>query len=111
MDLRPLTAREALFLIRLELAQPVLDSEFAQRLDRIATQGLDMSAPQNFELSDQLADRLAEAHAVLKRLEGKDVKLPSVSEGLDLRGSIAEALALPPDLEAMVDRRLRVNRS
>jgi len=108
MDLRPLTAREALWLIRYEIAQPVLDSETSQRLDRIAAQGLDLSQPQNFELSDQLADRLAEAHGLLARLQ--HVELRSPSEGLDLRGDIAGALALPPDLEAMVERRIRLER-
>jgi hypothetical protein len=108
MDLRPLTAREALWLIRYELAQPILDSETSQRLDRIAAQGLDMSAPQNFELSDQLADRLAEAHGLLARIER--VELLSPSQGLDLRGEIRGALALPPDLEAMVERRIRLER-
>src|SRR4051794_16787725 len=99
MELRDLKAREALWLIRYELAQPILDSETSQRLDRIAAQGLDLSSPQNFELSDQLADRLAEAHDLLSKLQG--VELPSPSAGLDLRGRIAGVLALPPDLEAM----------
>jgi hypothetical protein len=106
MDLRALTAREALWLIRYELAQPILDSETSQRLDRIAAQGLDLSSPQNFELSDQLADRLAEAHGLLARLQ--HVELPSPAQGLNVRSEIAGVLALPPDLEAMVERRLRL---
>lgn len=105
MDLRPLTAREALWLIRHELAQPVLDSETSQRLDQIAARGLDLSAPQNFELSDELADRLAEAHGLLAQLQ--HVELPSLAQGLNLRSEIAGVLALPPHLEAMVERRIR----
>lgn len=108
MELRPLTAREALWLIRYELAQPILDSETSQRLDRIAAQGLDLSQPENFTLSDQLADRLAEAHALLGQLQ--HVELPSPAQGLNLRGAIAEALALPPDLDSMVERRIRLEK-
>ena len=90
--------------IRLELAQPILDSETGARIDRIAAQGLDLNAISNFELTDQLADRLAEAHSILAALQAADIG--SISQGLDLRGKIAEALALPPDLEAMIERRL-----
>jgi hypothetical protein len=108
IDLQPFTAREALWLIRHELTQPVFDSEAAQRLDQIAAEGLDLSSPQNFELSDQLADRLAEAHGLLAQLQ--NVELPSPAQGLTLRSEIAGVLALPPDLEAMVERRIRLEK-
>jgi hypothetical protein len=103
VDLRPATAREALFQIRLELAQPILDAETAARIDRMCVQGLDLSAMSNFELVDQIADRYAKAYWLLDRLKTGD--FGRISTGLDLRGEIAEALVLPPDLEAMMDRR------
>lgn len=100
-----MTAREALFEIRrlvregtlipaaLEHPDKVFDS-----IGRIAKEGLDRTQLVNFELSDLLADRFAVAYRLLEQLrEGGDVAT--------LSGEIDEALALPPDLEAMVDRR------
>jgi hypothetical protein len=96
----PMTAREALLEIRRFLASGDLTANAnGSALDQIAKGGLSRTAPPNFELSDQLADRLAEAHKILRELrEGGDVA--------KLSGEIDGALALPPDLEAMVERRL-----
>lgn len=103
-----LTAREALFAIRLAVQDVNQGAGNAREIMRagldevsqLAVEGLRHTGMVNFELSDQLADRLAEAHKVLRELRegGGDVA--------DLSGEIDEALALPPDLEAMVDRRL-----
>jgi hypothetical protein len=102
-DLRPATAREALFQVRLELGQPILDSETCQRLDRICREGLDLSGMSNFELVDQVTDRYAKAYWLLERVQRAD--LSSIPDQADLRGEIGDALVLPPDIEAMMDRR------
>jgi hypothetical protein len=64
---------------------------------RVAVAGLQPSA--TFELTDELADRLAVAHRLLREIrEGTELAV--------IAGEIEDALALPPDLEAMVERRL-----
>lgn len=105
MRLEPLTAREALLLIRWKIAQADLNSagQHAIVLDQIAEQGLSRTEPVNFELSDQLADRLAEAHNVLRAIRDLIEGDPSCERTL---GEINGVLALPPDLEAMVERRI-----
>lgn len=95
----PLTAREALLEIRRFLASgDLLSVANGAALDEIAKAGLDRTETVNFELSDLLADRLAEAHERLR--EAVD---PEGHLHLD---QVREALALPPDLEAMIERRI-----
>jgi hypothetical protein len=109
--LRPYTAREALLAILAE-SEEVDDSLARANAEELARQGLDRTAPENFELTDQLADRLAEAHRVLLEIQGRyptsRQDKPAVREFVDdkLKFSIDAALALPPDLEAMVERRI-----
>jgi len=96
----PLSAREALLCIRVELGDVHGDTDLWHLRDRIEAmvlRGLNQTAPPNFELTDQLADRLAEAHGVLM-----DAKIG----GKVPTDRVNEVLALPPDLEAMVERRL-----
>lgn len=105
--LSPQTAREALFEIRRHAAEVHVDtdpSDFACEVDRVALEGLDRREPINFELSDSLADRLAEAHAILRGLRQQNIG--AFSQGVDLNGKIDEALSLPPDLETVVERRI-----
>jgi hypothetical protein len=94
-----------LLAINVELAEFQDASRWArlERIETIAKAGLDRTSPPNFELTDQLADRLAEAHEVLRKLVDM---APEGPEERDLVDSAAEALALPPDLEAMVERRI-----
>lgn len=99
---RPLTAREALLEIR-RLAEPPisrgpLKMETIRAIDAAASAGLDCTGLENFETADQLADRLAEAHKVLREVP-KDWRRSRM-------GEVEGALALPPDLEAMVERRI-----
>lgn len=95
MALDPLTAREALLEIRRRLAsQPV---PALMEIDSLALAGLDRGGMENFELSDQLADRLAEAHKLLREFSG------GADDAFD---QIEGVLALPPDLETMVERRI-----
>lgn len=107
--LEPLTAREALLELRRILSR-TLPSDFGlalRHLDNVAKAGLDRSEPPNFELTDQLADRLAEAHAVLRDLidNGTGVRRkPGWTEEVERK--VAHALILPPDLETMVERRI-----
>lgn len=90
-----MTAREALLEIRRRLASSPVPA--LAEVDEIAVAGLNGSGADNFELTDQLADRLAEAHRLLRQLD-RDGKIE--------HGEVLEALALPPDLEAMVERRI-----
>lgn len=109
MDLLPATAREALLQIRLEVAQAVIDSEICGRIDHICRQGLNLSGMSNFELTDQLADRLAEAHNLLKGVvEGFEEGAAKGNDPFspEFKAKFYEALALPPDLEAMIERRI-----
>jgi hypothetical protein len=99
----PLTAREALLAIRMKVAEFPVSSDFLSHIDHIAAEGLGRRAMGDFTLTDQLADRLAEAHEVLQKLVDT---APESPEQRDLVGSAAEALSLPPDLEAMVERRI-----
>lgn len=103
MRFQPLTAREALIEIRLQLAKPIPDGETRNRIERLCKVGLGLNGMENFTLSDRLADRLAEAHDILAALQAQNVG--SISQGMDLRSKIAETLALPPDLEGMIERR------
>jgi hypothetical protein len=92
-----LTAREALFAIKGAAKQPNVGAAI-EEVRELADEGLRRTGIVNFELSDQLADRFAAAYKLLRELrEGGDVAT--------LSGEIDEALALPPDIEAMVDRR------
>lgn len=98
-NLRPMSAREALYAIRVILAEIDSDSdvwEVGHKIHLLADNGLDQSAMTNFELSDHLADRLAEAHALLRSCKQGQVPLSDIDA----------VLALPPDLEAMVERRM-----
>lgn len=112
----PITAREALLEIkhRAARAQGIeRDRERASAvfgaIEQTAKAGLDRSGMENFELSDQLADRLAEAHKVLRELVNEpdhNGERPDLSEQQADRAR--EALTLPPDLEAMVERRIGI---
>ena len=100
----PLTPREALLEIRRQATLISLDTveavaRFQDEVSRLADAGLDYpNIRGGYELSDQLADRLAQAHKLLGEIqEGTEYAVIS--------GEIAEALALPPDLEAMIERR------
>jgi hypothetical protein len=100
---RPTTAREALLAIRFEHAGLHSDSEpwlALERIDGMARDGLERRGPPDFELTDQLADRLAEAHELLRKIRHGHYEPESLS------GELAGVLALPPDLEAMVERRI-----
>lgn len=101
--LYPQTAREALLEIRRVAAGVHVDldvSLLGEQVDRVALEGLRRTEPINFELSDQLADRLAEAHRVLRELRDGGADIARLS------GEIDEALSLPPDLETIVERRI-----
>lgn len=107
----PQTAREALYEVRrrCELMRGsddirylhTSDAEVAlthlRAIDAVAKAGLGRTEPINFELTDQLADRLAEAHALLREIATKHVE----------PRRLQEVLSLPPDLETMVERRRR----
>lgn len=97
-----LTAREALFEIRRIAPKGAEFQELAifDRIEEIAQQGLNRTQTANFELSDQLADRLAEAHGILREWDKE-----GSPDNVDLESRTSEALALPPDIEAMVERR------
>lgn len=112
MELRPNTAREALLQVRLELSQPIIDSEMRTRIDRICQLGLDQPGLWNFELVDLVADRLAQAHHLLREIREliKDDIVesnPLTERNPMLDVEIDTALALPPDLESMIERRPR----
>ncbi|MGH2940333.1 MAG: hypothetical protein ACRDPE_19680, partial [Solirubrobacterales bacterium] len=100
----PQTAREALLEVkRLTLLDPE-PSRYVSWIDVVADQGLTRTEPYNFELSDQLADRLAEAHRLLQEL--LDVATSHTNDA-EIIAKIPGVLSLPPDLEAMVERRMR----
>jgi hypothetical protein len=103
VHLYPQTAREALLEIR-RLAATITKPVSTAAFEEVAREGLARTEPINFELTDQLADRLAEAHKALvlvkEHLYGK---LPDGDN--EIEGIISEALSLPPDLETMVERR------
>lgn len=109
MSLRPQTAREALLEIR-RLAATIAPSQLVsfEAFDEVAREGLERSGPVNFELSDQLADRLAEAHSLLGEMRNS-VTFQSIEPGSpaeSLFERMNRALSLPPDLESMVERRI-----
>jgi hypothetical protein len=92
----PKTPREALLVIR-EMTRRGGNITFLNdEIRTVAEAGLQGRA--DVELSDALADRLARAHQLLGSIRnGGDLAV--------LSGDIDEALCLPPDLEAMVERR------
>lgn len=103
-DFHPQTAREALLEIRrLYVAGGITDDllRLLKQIDATAELGLERREPINFEMSDELGDRLAEAHKALRR----------ICDEIDDPGGCAagianEVLGLPPDLEAIVERRI-----
>lgn len=106
-DLHPLTAREALLAILLviqddhkQVSGYPSHLETLRAIERQAREGLDRRSMENFELSDQLADRLASAHKLLAEIRENGRDDPGT-----FAGDIDQALALPPDLEAMIERR------
>lgn len=103
----PQTAREALLEMRLRIAMiSRFDSDtgaFLQGLYDVAEAGLSCSGMANFELVDQLADRLAEAHKLLRELG--EVQLTPEDDS-ELVARIPMVLSLPPDLDTMVERRI-----
>lgn len=106
LDFHPQTAREALFEIRrLYAGSRITDDVLAllKKIDGIAELGLERREPFNFEQTDELGDRLAEAHKVLRKVPklGKQNLAPA-----ELGDEAAEALVLPPQLEAVVERRI-----
>lgn len=115
MTVEPLTAREALFAIVGAAKQNNLGAAIKD-VQELAETGLHAQGMVNFELTDQLADRLAEAHKLLADLRDSGMLDPdTLAEGGDpdgltlgrkLVGRVGEVLALPPDLEAMVERRI-----
>lgn len=99
--MRVRTAREACLEVR-RLAATIDPAKVVSlaAFDEVAVDGLANNTPTNYELTDQLADRLAQAHKLLGEIrEG--------TEMATLSGEIDQALALPPDLEMMVERRIR----
>lgn len=97
----PFTAREALLEIR-RIAETGPSSIETEMIDQVAKVGLDAPGMENYETTDRLADRLAEAHALLGQLRKPEHE--------SLLGDIDGVLVLPPDLEAMIDRRLGADR-
>lgn len=97
------TPREALLAIRAEIRGVHTETdanELALITDRLAEEGLLPTRVDTYEYTDQLAERLAEAHRLLREVrEGRDVTSAS--------GEIDEALALPPDIEAAVELRMK----
>lgn len=93
----PFTAREALLEIR-RIAETGPDSIETEMIAAVTKVGLDTLGMENFETTDRLADRLAEAHDLLGKMRQPEHEA--------LLGEIDAVLALPPDLEAMLDRRL-----
>lgn len=92
MDFEPLTAREALLAIRARRSFGV-DPE----LERLIDAGLSRTGMENFELTDQLADRLADAHKLLRDIDIEGDKWAPLARDI---------LILPPDLETIIERRL-----
>lgn len=108
LDIEPLTAREALLLILHVLDNQVASGGLRPRVRSVAEQGLKRDEPPNFELTDELADRLAEAHKVLRGLvDGHDQARPGRSFLTDqFANELRGVLMLPSSLKAMVDRRI-----
>lgn len=104
--LRVFTAREALLEIRRRILL-VQKRVSCEDLEDVAKEGLDCSAPENYETIDRLADRLAEAHEVLREVAPHSVERRIAKGDLDqIAAKAGEAIVLPPDLEAMIERRL-----
>lgn len=101
---RPQTPREALLMIRLRVAKRhIAPVTVSSDVDEIAGEGLRPS-PGSYELTDLLADRLAEAHRLLRPIADNDDITMLI--GRDTNIEILETLALPPDIEEMVERRI-----
>lgn len=100
--LAPQTAREALLEIR-RIVKNAEPSHLASWIDVVAEEGLIRQAPFDFELSDHLADRLAEAHQLLKDL--LEVATSHTNDA-EFIAKIPAVLSLPPDLEETVERRM-----
>lgn len=100
LELRPVTAREALLQIRAIVSRcgQLSGRSILNDIDNVAAAGLDLSAPANFELTDTIADYFAAAIEVLRKLREPEHE--------SLLSEIDQVLALPPDLEAMVERRV-----
>jgi hypothetical protein len=107
-NFRPLTAREALLEIRrvCESVHVDIDSgDLATSIELVAMKGLERNSLENFELVDQLADRLGEAHQMLKAI-AYQVETGGLTGPATAAFDVGAVLSLPPDLEAMVERRL-----
>lgn len=114
----PQTAREALLMILDEVPQPEAGDYLIKRasmtmIREIAQQGLQRKMHQGWE--DQLADRLAEAHKLLREVAvvfgehlGDEARADLLAEKnpmLDVE--IDTALAVPPAVQAVIERRIR----
>jgi len=102
LELRPVTAREALLQIQsiVAMKRPLGRDADLVEINNVARAGLDLSAPTNFELIDTIADYFAAAIEVLRKLREPEPEHESLLSEID------GVLALPPDLEAMVERRV-----
>lgn len=100
----PQTAREALLEIRRILGgdkTPTLHD--LARVESIASLGLKQTGPGNFEFGDREADALGDAHHVLRAVAALE---PDSPLPIEVRNGARSALTLPPDLEAVVERRI-----
>lgn len=100
---RPVTAREALLEIR-RIAETGPDSIETGMIGEVAQAGLDQTGMGNFELTDRLADYFGAAIEVLRRVDKE-----GFSDNADLEDRVTVAMALPPDIEEMVERRVGSN--
>ncbi len=95
------TPREGLLTIVAELngGNAEAPARVLGRIREHAAEGL--TGHEDYRTSDALADRLAQAHAVLKKVDRE-----GFPDDCELEGEVAEALSLPPDLESMIERRM-----
>ncbi len=105
MAFHPHTPREALLAIRHRILQGGDEGGKIGEIDKLAQNGLRTDLMRGgYELTDQLADRLADAHHILGEISSEAaVKHGRVSGRT--RERIGEALALPPDIESMMEHR------
>lgn len=113
-EFRPLTAREALLSIRIETgaATTTPPGRLLVNIAEFAEEGLNCWGMENFEQSDRLADSLAEAHGVLREIRNLIKDDTIESNPLTVRHPMLDVeidgvLALPPDQEAMINRRIQ----